>query len=314
MTTSRASLTRAQRLAEIARSQGSCFTREQALASGYTETAIDSRIRDGEITVVIPRVYVPSSVPVDHALRLRALRLYVTDGVISHASAARMWEMPGYANNEELHVISASPHPVRLPGAVVHRHVLRPFEIAELEGHQITSPDRTIRDLAAVHWPKWLVVVAADACRRGLTTVDELEAGIVSGARGAARMRVVVGQLRAQPLGRSRREGQFQALFQGRPELPAPICNAVRTLHDGRVTEFDTLWEPELVVNEYDGLAFHTLGPDRRRDRSRDASARASGYDVRRWGEEAFDDPDLVVADTVARLRAARARRSVLHR
>jgi hypothetical protein len=308
------SLTRARRLAEVARPQGSCYTREQALAAGYTQSAIDRRVRDGEISVVIPRVYVPSSVPVDHALRVRALRLYVTDGVISHASAARLWEMPGYANNEELHVISSSPYPVRLPGVVVHRHELQDFEITDLGGHPITSPDRTIRDLAAHHWPKWLTILATDACRRGLTTPEELERRIVSGARGAARMRVVVEQLRSQPLGRSHREGQFQALFRGHPELPPPICNAVRTLRDGRVTEFDTLWEPELVVNEYDGSAFHTLGPDRRRDEARDASARASGFDIRRWGDEAFDNPDRVVADTVARLQTARARLSLPQR
>ena len=121
-------------------------------------------------------------------------------------------------------------------------------------------------------------------------------------------MRSVAEQLGSRPLGRSHGEGRFQGIFIGVPGLRAPLSNAVRTLHDGRVTEFDTLWEPELVVNEFDGPAFHSLEIDRQRDASRDGAARRTGYDVRRWGVEAFDHPDLVIADTRARLEAARIR------
>lgn len=279
-----------------------------ALEAGFTYRQVEHRVATGAWRRLHRGVYAAGTHPTTWPMRLRAVLLARPGGVVSHGSAARLWRVPGFLDHSGLSVTVAPPGGTRLAGVRVHETTLADLDRAEVAGMPVTSPARTIADLAMHMRTPALLAIAGEACRAQRVDVTDLAARVVPRRRGAARLREVVETLGGRGVGASGAEDRFAELLAADPALDGFRRNVLWRLSNGRRTEFDVAWLPERVVDEYDGRSFHSLVVDRADDAARDAAARADGFDVRRWGAEAFAVPDLVVADARTRLAEARHR------
>jgi hypothetical protein len=190
-----ASLAGDARLAGVAAAQAGVFTRAQATAAGFGAAQIERRVRAGVWQRLLPRVYRHAGSPASAAASHWGAVLWAGPGcVLSHTSAAEVWRMrvaPG-ASPEVLVPRSRAP---RVAGVTVHRVAgLREIDVVRIRsGLPVTTPMRTIVDLAAVLSTDDLRVALAHAVARGLVTVRAVATGLdeigSAGRPGAARLR-----------------------------------------------------------------------------------------------------------------------------
>ena len=175
---------------------------------------------------------------------------------------------------------------------------LRNDEVTKLDGIPITTPARTILDLAAIASPRKLERVLADALSRRLTTRRDLEKLLARarGRRGTAALRAwLTGQ--APGLTRSEAEERLLALLR-KARLAEPELNV-------RVNglEVDFYWRTQRLVAEVDGFAFHAAADAFENDRSRDLVLASVGLRVVRitW-KNLVREPEVVIARLAAAL------------
>jgi very-short-patch-repair endonuclease len=177
-------------------------------------------------------------------------------------------------------------------GVRIHlAHNLERRDVRRLDGIPVTSPARTLLDVAAVVPVGTLERVLAEAEARRLVSERELTDVLVRG-RGrrvvAALRRLVRGE--GSALTRSDAERRLLALVRA-AGLSAPELN-VRL---GRF-EVDFLWRDGRLIVEVDGYAFHRGRVAFERDRRRDAELQGEGFRVMRvtW-RQLVGEPDAVV-------------------
>jgi Transcriptional regulator, AbiEi antitoxin len=88
---------------------------------------------------------------------------FAPDGVLSHVSAGAAWEI---LRSSALHVTVSRNGRARRPGVVVHHRRSAPDEVTELNGLPITTPARTLLDLAASGLNRTRLEVAVDRAER----------------------------------------------------------------------------------------------------------------------------------------------------
>lgn len=220
-----------------------------------------------------------------------------TGTVLSHRSAAALWEIE--EGDELAHVTVLRNGSSARSGVVVHR--VRQLDEADRRrryGLAVTSPARTLLDLAAVLPPDRLDAALERARSKRLVTPPAVHAAMerCPKRRGSATLRRL---LEDRPtLTRSRAERLLLDLV-ARSGLPLPETNVRIGAY-----EVDALWRRERVVVEIDGYAFHA---DRRafeRDRRRDAELQARGHRVLRFTWRRLQDEPEAVLVTLARTLA----------
>jgi hypothetical protein len=180
----------------------------------------------------------------------------------------------------------------------VFRHVapLDDTEVIRLGGFWLTSPARTIADLART-LPFTEAVATADAALhrkrkpRPLLTLDELSAAVETQQQrwGAAKLRRVAEF--ATPLSDSVKESQSRCLIH-LAGFPAPVLQQEWRDRRGLIGYSDFWWPEHNLVGEYDGLVKY-LKEEFRRGRTesqvvvdekrREDRLRACGPRVTRW-------------------------------
>lgn len=267
---------RERRLAELAAGQDGLLTRPQLLEAGLSESAIGRRLAAGRLHLLAPGVYALGHTALPARGRERAALLACgPDAVLSHRSAAKRWELHGYDGARlELTTVRAG---MRAPaGVLLHRTTrLSPEEVTELDGIALTSPCRTLADLAAV--------VSRRSLERAMERADALAlldvpSVLRSSAHrpGAAAVRRVLATWSPD---RTRSELEERLLELVRATgLPEPEVNA--RLHG---FEVDLLWRDGRLVVEADGHAFHATRAAIERDRRRDAVLARRGHRVLRF-------------------------------
>jgi very-short-patch-repair endonuclease len=265
--------------------------------AGLTRDAIAHRVTHGRLTRLHRGVYLagPIASPLTHSLA--ALLACGPDAALSHHTAAAMWELvaprPG-----PIHVTVRSGRP-RHDGVRAHRASLRPSEVATREGLTLTTPARTLVDLAALVPRRETARAMEAAIVRGLTTHDDLLAEIHAAGRrrGAGALRASLAELEAPSLTRSEAERRLLALVR-KAGLPHPVTNA----RLGRY-EVDMLWPRERIVVEVDGYTFHSGRQAFERDRRRDVDLQLAGHRVLRitW-RQIVREPHRVTATLGAAL------------
>jgi hypothetical protein len=138
-------------IAEIAAAQGGIVDHDQLLAAGMSAAAIGRRLEAGLLHPLHVGVYA-----VGHPLvsevgrRWAAVRACGPGAVLSHATAAHAWGMRrSSAEIVDVTVPDRSAH--RRPGIRIHRpRTLPDDEVTTLAGLPITTPARTLLDLAAI--------------------------------------------------------------------------------------------------------------------------------------------------------------------
>jgi Transcriptional regulator, AbiEi antitoxin len=198
------------RIAALAVVQRGVFTRAQALACGCSAAQVDRHVRAGVWVRALPRVYrFAASVPGRELMQWASVLWAGPPCALSHGSAASVWAIPAPALDRPEIVVPASRAP-RTPGVVVHRVArLAARDVVRAGGLPVTSPLRTIVDLAAVLETADLDAAVAAACARGLVSGRALRARLAepgtAGRPGLARLRALaprIGSARGVPSAR----------------------------------------------------------------------------------------------------------------
>lgn len=279
--------------------------RRSALAAGHTDAELRRAVRRGELQRLTPGVYLDADGAqlLDDVGRHRLLARTVGTGLrpaaaISHVSAAVLHEFDVWQTDLALiHTTNGrSAGGRRGPTRHVHAAVLG-GDVVQLDGVRVTSPARTVVDLARTLPVEEAVVVGDSALRRypGL----DFHAHFDAPRAGIAAARRVVGFLDA----RSESPGESLSRLRLRDAgLPAPVLQPVIHTPGGVfVARVDFFWEQWGLVGEFDGMVKYGTVDDVRAEKHREDALRDLGLQVVRWTW-----PELFRFDVVVeRLRRA---------
>jgi very-short-patch-repair endonuclease len=272
--------------------------REDLMEAGVGVGAIDFRVRERRLRPFMgPGAYLVGHEDAPPLAREHAALLVAGDGaVIFDDSAALLWRMPGVKDDGPVHVALGEK---RRSTATIqyHRASLDRWEWRTMHGDiRLTSPARTIADIAGGLELGDLEHVVADAIRRRIVTERELGA-YATGRRGAVKLRTVL-QLEGGPAWtRSRAEREMLKLIRG-AGLPAPRVNR----RDGG-KERDLIFDAERLIVEIDGFSSHGDRVAFEADRARDSERAARGWMTLRFTwRRVRDQGHGVVAELAASL------------
>ena len=217
--------------------------------------------------------------------------------VLSHRAAGVIWGLlPPSLNRIEVSCPRGAR--TRRPGIVCRESDLATDEVDEIDGIPVTSPFRTMLDLAGVLDQRQLERAWNELKVRGHTDrvpmAELLERH--RGKRGTVALRALLGSTEPEGITRNDFEESFVALLDAHG-LPRPRFNASLFLR-GRFYEIDCLWEDQRFAIELDGREVHATPRAFEADRHRDRVLLAEGYRTGRvtW-RQLRDEPTEVAAD-----------------
>jgi very-short-patch-repair endonuclease len=264
-------------ISELAAKQHGVVARWQLLAAGITAQQIKVRLRNGRLHEIHRGVYlVGHNIPPPLAVEQAALLACGEAAVLSHRSAANLWKLLPYPASAPVWVTVPLGQRVVRPRIHVRRAVIPERDIRWRHGLRLTSPPRTILDLAFLVDEGELESVVADAEFRNLASHAELTAQVKSheGKRGVAKLRRVFGLPGGPKRTRSTGERAMIRLFR-RAGISGFETNA--RIHG---YEVDFLWRDAGVVVELDGWDAHSGRVAFERDRLKIARLTAHGLVV----------------------------------
>jgi hypothetical protein len=288
-------------IAALVLRQRGYVTRKQLLAAGLGARAITHRVGTGRLIRVYAGIYAVGHVPTlpqDRALG--ALLACGPNAVLSHATAAAAW---GVYKRWDVPFDVTAPCVHRRRGIRVHRAALIRRDVRVQLGLRVTSPARTMLDVAPRMTNKALSRAVNDLRRPGQLRVSELADVLrrFPRAPGASRLLPFV----ERPTGPTRSE--FEDVFVPFCErfgLPEPLVNTIVAGF-----EVDAFFPDYGLIVELDGWDFHNSRESFISDRDRDATLLALGFKtVRITWERLEDQPDKEARRLhaiLARLRAA---------
>lgn len=163
-------------LAHLAAPQHGAVTRSQLLNAGFNVNAIDYRLRIGRLQRLYPGVYaVGHRPPSPHARAMAAVLACGPGAVLSHRSAAVLWEIVPRRQGP-IDVTARNYHKHR--GIHTHRSTtLTRTDITRHYGIPVTAPARTLHDLARVLPSHALTRAVNEARIRNLVSNADYDTG-----------------------------------------------------------------------------------------------------------------------------------------
>ncbi len=282
----------------LARRCHGVVARAELLRSGVPPHVIDRRVKQGRLEPLHPGVYRVGPLRDRHEREAAAVAACGATAALSHRTAAALWNLvPPPPRQRPVHVTVVGGA-LRVRGVRVHRsRTLHRRERTTLSSLPVTTPARTILDLAATTHLREVEQAFARADRQGLANRKEIERVLARHVRprGATALRALLEQNRAPLLTRSEAEARFLDLVR-KAGLPDPEAN-VRI--NGR--EADFLWRASRVAVEIDGFAYHRSRAAFEDDRTRDAALAAEGFRTLRFTWRRMVGEPRVVVDTLTR-------------
>jgi hypothetical protein len=250
-------------------------SRAQLLALGLGHGAIDHRVAGGLLHPVHRGVYAVGHGALSrHGLWMAAVLAAGPGAVLSHRSAAALWAIRDTQRvRPELTVARRR----NLSGVDTHRIALPADEVTTHHGIPVTTPARTLLDLAEQLTVQGLERAVHEAEYRRLTSPLSLDALLTRhrGRRGTAALKKIVDQGRlGKTITRSELEERFLAFLDAH-ELPRPLVNE-------RIGPYtvDALWPESRLVVELDSRSAHETTRAFEEDRRRDRDLVTNGYRV----------------------------------
>lgn len=270
------------------------LSREALLAAGLTRHGIAHRVAAGRLHRRHPGVYAvghPGLTPLGR--RLAAVVGCGAGAAVSHEDAAILWALLPDRDGP-VHVTRGPGHRRGPAGVVLHRtRRLGPPDVGHVDGVPVTTPVRTLLDLAASGHPA-LPRALNEAQVTKLVSLDALLT-YAGGKPGARAIRALATETPGYT--RSRAERLLLALAR-RAELPRPQTNAPLGPY-----EVDALWPRHRLALEVDGWAAHSTRQAFERDRVRDAELQIAGYRILRVTWDRINRrPEAVAAQIAAAL------------
>lgn len=289
--------------------QAGLITGAQAADLGMSPGAISRRVKGGEWARVLPGVYRARAVPRSLRQRMVAAQLWAgTESTLSHGSAATIWQLDHEVTQHvELWMPSRAKSVSRL--VIAHAGSIESIDRRVRAGLWVTSPARTLIDLAGRLTDEPLEAAVESAFRRGLTTPASLSRRLDAvggkGRRGAGALRKLLADRGDAAALEHRLEVKVWRI------LKAAGLRPVRQLEvrDAGVTRrLDFAWPSSKVAVEANGFETHGGRLAIERDYERVAWFVARGWRVISvsW-RQAVDRPERIVSDVLHALRRAAA-------
>jgi hypothetical protein len=284
-------------VASLAGRQHGVVTRGQLLAAGISARSIEKRLDKGSLIRVHQGVYrVGHAAPSLEADYMAAVVACGDHAVLSGRAAARLLGLIRSAPAPAPEVTAAKARCVA--GVITHRERDGTKDATNWKAIPVTTPARTLVDLAGALHPGELSRAVHEAGIHHGTTPDEVEEvlGRRPNAKGAAALRTILWGDRGKTL--SRLEREFLQMLR-KHDLPLPLTNR---LAGGRLV--DCRWPERKLTVELDSYRYHRSRHAWELDRKRERQAYARGDDFRRytWGD-VVEHP----APTVRELRSVLA-------
>lgn len=292
-------------------------TAEARSEAGLTYRDLKFLVEEGFLNHPIKGVYAAAQLEDSTRLRVECLRLVVPgDAVVCdrHAGWLHGAEM-ALAPNEHVNVMPICvflPPGRRLRNKLTDggERMLRPSDITEIEGLQVTTPIRTTWDLGRTRWTDRSIAGMDQMLRLGLFSKEELVAGIdrFRGMRWVTVLRAVA------PHTDGRAESPPESVLRLRwieTCLPVPVPQ-YEVWSDGDFLARLDLANADLrYAAEYDGAEWHSSPGQLERDRARRALVRErEGWHITPFTKENLFGPHQD-ADRVLRREIAEARHRV---
>lgn len=298
-----------QLLADLAGRQYGLFTRSQALALGASPSLIERRLDARRWIAVTPGVYgLPGVAPSWRRDLMTACLQAGPGAVVSHEAAAALHGLATFAPGPVVVMVAHGDHQHLRLGRLRQSTDLAQRHCSTLHGIPLTTPARTLVDLAAVVRPGRLRITIEDALAAKACTLEELSRCHAElrrpGKRGMTAVALVLKALGPGPVRSATALERRLCSVLAAGGLPEPVRE-----HDlpwtrdtpGRV---DLAYPAARVIVEADSRRWHTRERDFEVDRRRDREAQLAAWDVYRFTwKDLVDDPESV-ATTVRRALA----------
>ena len=301
--------TSGEKLWELARKQHGVAARRQLLGIGFTESAIKHAFASGRLHRTGWRGVYSVGRPelTEYARPMAAVLWAGPDAVLSHESAAMLWEIRKYRGREIHLSMPAVRRRVARYGVTVHRRAnLGRMHVTRQRGIPVTTPIRTLIDLAAVTRHRHRVERDIDqAHARSLLKLETLREEIEAAKRQPG-----------VPLLRNILDRDLFVLTDSELErLFVPI--ALRAGLERPQTQVDVngyrvdFYFPSLgLVVECDSLRYHRTPFEQRLDRLRDQAHDAVGTPFTRYTHWQIANEPRYVERHLARVAARLTRQA----
>jgi len=297
-------------IAAIAERQGGIVGHDQLYALGLTRAGINRRVHAGRLHARFRGVYAVGHQRLGAEGRRWAAVLACGEGaVLSHRSAGAAWDLVRAAS-AAVDVTVGLGGRSRRDGIRLHRtRLLAADEVTELDGLPITTPARTLLDLAATGLRNRPLEAALDRAEL-LRVLDFAELHTVFARHpkrpGTASLEAVLSRYRPGSVDTKSRLEDLVIELCDRHGIERPNVN---TRIEGK--ERDFCWPRLALVVEADGYAWHRSPSALNDDRERDVVLTLAGYRVLRFTYEQITERQKYVRDALlaALLRVGLAER-----
>jgi len=307
-----------QKAASLASQQHGLITRGQALALGFSRSAIQRRVRAKRWIALRRGVYCFAGAPrTDRRDVMEACLGSGDEALASHFTAGVLWDLDEVWPHREKHLLMRhGKGRRRRRGLVVHRtHRLGPSDRAMVDGIPVTSPTRTIIDLAAILPEEKLALSVMDAARRELIEPEEFREAVLAlpRIRGGDKLRRIVGGRTWREFHESRGEARtLQALTGAGLE---DFVTSMVIVQRGEVLADADIVIPELrIAIQFDSDRHHGTDARRARDLEETRRLRGASFEVVRPMWKDANNPERLleaIAGMVERQRRRLAGRTL---
>ena len=253
------------------------MARRQLIAAGISSAAVGRALTAGRLLPEHRGVYVVPGSETTTLGRETAALLAVREGaLLSHHTAAALWGLRLPAA-EDIHLLVAGGPAALVRGVRIHRtHALEPEDARIVKALPVTSPARTIIDLAPHLADRRLEFTIDQAITEKLVRLSQLRRALERLTHAAGRRRVLelLDDGTRTTITRSHAEERLLALVARR--VAEPLVNT-RLLG----YEVDFYWPQARLAVEVDGFRFHATR-SAERDRRKDAVLQAAGIGTMR--------------------------------
>ena len=287
------------------------LTTDRLLSRGMTSHSLSRAVRSGDLIRLRPGFFVEKRARDlcrrdRHPLSVLATNTALDSPVFSHASAALIHGLPDWGLPlRKVAVCDEGASPRSRSTDLTTFRIVPDLagEVTTVNGLRVTTPVRTVTDIA-ISTNRDACVAVADAALHGeLVTRIALEESLEksAGRRGIRRARhsLSLADGRAESVAETLSRLTFRDHGLPEPEIQVDIVNS----RGIRVARVDFLWPEYGVVGECDGFGkyFEGLTPAETRHRlgmekDRDAELMALGYRVLHWRWRDLEEPHVLAA------------------
>jgi very-short-patch-repair endonuclease len=295
---------------DLAKRQYGLFSRLQALKRGQTQRKLDLALAASRLTHEAEGVYGMPGWPESWWREVwRAFLATGPDAVVSHETAAAVHRLTNFPRGRIVLTTKHGDHHWHGLADMRQSTDLRPEHVRIRDGLPVTTPVRTLFDLAAVTGRERLATAVEDAHITGQCRLEELIALFTDLRRPGKHGMKKLGRILAERgPGYIPPESALERLLLKilrNAGLPKPRLQAQLPWRSTLPSRCDALYEDQRIILEADGRRWHTRVDQMANDRRRDREALNHGYRPYRFiYEELRHDPQMVV-DTVLEARAA---------